>query len=161
MALNSGKSIVGRDWLVALCSKITQPIEKGECEIIQQSVNSSKTICEISPEEKQSPEIKQLMGDFPKLFRDKGRVKEFEIKVNVKSEARITQEKVHTILFQLQEQIDKKIEKLLKEGHIEKVDKIQDDVFIQPTVIAVKKDKSVKIAPDARALNQSIAKDKY
>ena len=161
VALNSGKSIVGRDWLVALCSKITQPIEKGECEIIQQSVNSSKTICEISPEEKQSPEIKQLMGDFPKLFKDKGRVKEFEIKINVKSETKITQEKVHTILFQLQEQIDKKIEKLLKEGHIEKVDKIQDDVFIQPTVIAVKKDKSVNIAPDARALNQSIAKDKY
>ena len=45
--------------------------------------------------------------------------------------------------------------------HIQKVDKIQDNVFIQPTVIIVKKDKSVKIALDARALNQSIAKDKY
>ena len=39
--------------------------------------------------------------------------------------------------------------------------KIQDDVFIQPTVITVKKDKSVKIALDVRALNQSIAEDKY
>ena len=48
-----------------------------------------------------------------------------------------------------------------KEGHTEKVDEIQDDVFIQPTVISVKKDKSVKIALDARALNRSIAKDKY
>ena len=47
------------------------------------------------------------------------------------------------------------------EGHIERVEKIQDDVFIQPTVITVKKDKSVKIALDARALNESIAKDKY
>ena len=50
---------------------------------------------------------------------------------------------------------------MLTDGHIEKVDKIQDDVFIQPTVITVKKDKSVKIALDARALNESIAKDKY
>ena len=57
--------------------------------------------------------------------------------------------------------MDEEINKLLKEGHIEKVDKIQDDVFIQPTVITVKKDKSVKIALDARALNESIAKDKY
>ena len=46
-------------------------------------------------------------------------------------------------------------------GLIEKVDKIQDDVFFQPTVITVEKDKTVKVALDARALNESIAKDKY
>ena len=63
--------------------------------------------------------------------------------------------------IQLQNQVDKEIEKNLKEGHIEKVDKIQDDVFMQPTVITVKKNISVKIALDARALNQYIAKDKY
>ena len=33
IALNSGKSIVGRDWLVALRYKINQPIERGECVI--------------------------------------------------------------------------------------------------------------------------------
>ena len=58
-------------------------------------------------------------------------------------------------------QVNKKNEKLLREGHIERVDKIQDDVFIQPTVITVEKDKSVKTPLDARALNQSIAKDKH
>ena len=45
---------------------------------------------------------------------------------------------------------------MLKEGHIEKINEIKDDVFIQPTVITVKKDRSVKIALDARALNQAI-----
>ena len=74
---------------------------------------------------------------------------------------RITQQKGRRIPIQLQNQVDHQIEMLLKEGHIEKVDKIQDDMFIQPTVITVKKDKFVKIALDARALNQSIAKDKY
>ena len=49
----------------------------------------------------------------------------------------------------------------MKEGHIEKIDEIKDNVFIQPTVITVKKDRSVKIALDARALNQAIDKDKY
>ena len=34
-------------------------------------------------------------------------------------------------------------------------------MFNKPTVKTVKKDKSVKIALDARAINQSIAKDKY
>ena len=32
---------------------------------------------------------------------------------------------------------------------------------MQPTVITVKKDRSVKIALDARALNHAIDKDKY
>ena len=76
----------------------------------------------------------------------------------MKNDANVTQQKGRRVPIQLQKQVDKEIEKLLKEGHIEKVDKIQDDVFIQPTVITVKKDKSVKIALDARALNQSIAK---
>ena len=49
----------------------------------------------------------------------------------------------------------------MTEGHIERVEKLQDDVFVQPTVLTVKKDNSVKIALDARALNESIAKDKY
>ena len=79
----------------------------------------------------------------------------------MKNDAKITQQKGRRLPIQLQNQVDKEIDKLLKERHIEKVDKIQDDVFIQPTIITVKKDKSVKIALDARALNQSMAKDKY
>ena len=79
----------------------------------------------------------------------------------MKEVATITQQKGRRIPIQLQIQVDKELNKLLKEGHIENVDKFQDDVFIQLTVITVKKDKSVKIALDARAFNQSIVKDKY
>ena len=46
-------------------------------------------------------------------------------------------------------------------GYIEKVNEIKDDVFIQPTVITVKKDKSIKLALDARIMNENIKKDKY
>ena len=93
VAPNSGKSIVGRDWLVALRYKSTQPIERGECRINQQTENNGKIICEISPEEKQSPEVQQLIREFANMFRRKGRVKDFEIKIDVKSEAKITQQK--------------------------------------------------------------------
>ena len=79
----------------------------------------------------------------------------------MKEDAKTTEQKGRRISIHLQNQVDNEINKLQKEGHIEKVGKIQDDVFIQPTVITVKKDTSVKIALDARALNQSIAKDKY
>ena len=46
-------------------------------------------------------------------------------------------------------------------GHIEKVNKLKDDAFIQPTVITVKRDKSIKIALDAREMNANIKNDKY
>ena len=110
---------------------------------------------------KQNPEVQQLVREFPKLLCRKGRVKNYEIKNKMQDDAKVTQQKGRRVPFQLQNQVDKEIEKLLKERHIAKVDKIQDGVFIQPTVITIKKDKCVKNALDARALNQSIAKDKY
>ena len=53
------------------------------------------------------------------------------------------------------------VDLLLKEGHIVKVDEIRKDVFLQPTVITVKKDRSIKIALDTRELNRNVVKDKY
>ena len=79
----------------------------------------------------------------------------------MRPEAKTTQQKGRRIPIQLQKAVDEEIKSLLKDGHIEKIDGIKDDVFIQPTVITVKKDRSVKIALDARALNQAIDKDKY
>ena len=79
----------------------------------------------------------------------------------MKSDANISQQKGRRIPIQLQNAADAEIKRLLKDGHIEKINEIKDDVFIQPTVITVKKDRSVKIALDARALNQAIDKDKY
>ena len=79
----------------------------------------------------------------------------------MKENARVTQQKRRRIPIQLQKQVDKQMNKLLEQGHIEKIDSIKDDVFIQPVVITVKKDCSVKFALDAWALNESIAKDKY
>ena len=52
------------------------------------------------------------------------------------------------------------IYRLLEEGRIEKVNEVTDKQFIQPVAITVKNDKSVKIALDARALNNEIVKDK-
>ena len=101
------------------------------------------------------------MREFPKLFRREGRVAKYEIKIKMKNDAKIAPQSGHRVPIQLQNPVEKEIDKLLKEGLIEKVDKIQDDVFNQPIVKTVKKDKSVKIALGATVLIQSIAKDKY
>ena len=45
-------------------------------------------------------------------------MKNYEIEIDIKSEAKVTQQKGRRIPIQLQEQVDKEIEKLLKEGHV-------------------------------------------
>ena len=155
VANKGAKSIVGRDWLTALKYKIEQPMTRGENIVNSISCESA------NPEIKLSPEANQLVEEFPNLFKRRGRVNNYKIKIDMKDGTRVTQQKGRRIPLQLQDQVDKEIKQLLEQGQIEKVDTIKDDVFIQPVVITVKKDRSVKIALDARALNNSIANDKY
>ena len=60
------------------------------------------------------------------------------------------------IPLQLQEAVEAEIDKLLKEGHIRRVETLSDEVFIQLVVMTVKKDKTDKIALDARSMMPSI-----
>ena len=83
------------------------------------TVNCNKLICEISPEEKRCPDIRQKEGEFPNLFKRKGRVKNYETKSEMEEGAKITQQKGRRISIQLQNQLDNESGKLLKEGHIE------------------------------------------
>ena len=83
------------------------------------------------------------------------------MRINFKPGAKITQQRRRRIPIQLQKAVDEEIARLLKEGRTEKINEIKDNVFIQAEVITVKKDRSVKIALDARGLNQAIDKDNY
>ena len=109
VAPNFGKSIVGRDWLIALRYQIKQPTESGECERTNQAVISDQSVnnikCErttqvencdepinsANPEEKISPEVQQCIEEFPNLYKRKGRVKNYEIKTTMKNDAKISQ----------------------------------------------------------------------
>ena len=61
----------------------------------------------------------------------------------------------------MQKAVDAEMKRLLKDVQVEKIDEIKDDVYFQPTVITVKKDRTVKRALDARALKKDIDKDNY
>ena len=143
------RSIIGREWLSTLRYKF-EPVVEGKSEVI--SIEKNEELCE---------ETKKFVSEFKKLFTRNGKVKNHQVKIKLKENARIVQRRWRRIPIQLQNAVDAEIKKLLKNGHIEKINEIKDDIFIQPTVITVKKDRSVKIALDARALNQEIEKDKY
>ena len=108
---NGTKSIIGREWLSALKYTIA-PANKGECE-----VNS------IEKEEEQSTETKQFCNEFSKLFKRHVKIKDHKIKIKLKPDAKITQQKGRRIPIQLQNAVDAEIKRLLNEGHIEKLTK--------------------------------------
>ena len=60
----------------------------------------------------------------------------------------------------MQKSVDAEIKRTIGRP-FENFDKFKDDVFIQPTFNAVKKDRPVKITIVARALEQAIDKNKY
>ena len=71
------------------------------------------------------------------------------------------QEKGRRIPVHILEKVEKEIEKLIKQGHIEKLSYCTDDFFIAPIVITAKKDNTVKLALDAKPVNAQIHKNKY
>ena len=71
------------------------------------------------------------------------------------------QEKGRRVPISLQEKVDTEIDKLLKQGHIEKLTECSDKYFVSPIVTTVKKDGSVKLALESRELNKQGHKNKY
>ena len=56
------------------------------------------------------------------------------------------QQKSRRVPITMQENIDKEIEKLLEQGHIQKLEECSNKHFVSPIVIRVKNDGSVKLA---------------
>ena len=57
--------------------------------------------------------------------------------------------------------MDTEIDKILKQGHIEKLTECSDKYFVSPIVITVKKDGSVKLALEPREFDKQVHKNKY
>ena len=60
------------------------------------------------------------------------------------------QQKGRRVPITLQDKVDKEINKLLRQGHIEKLKECSDKYFVSPIIITVKKDGSVKVALESR-----------
>ena len=97
---------------------------------------------------------------FKKLFHENHTVKGLEVKIQLKDDAKLIQQKGRLIPIHLQQLVEKEINKLMEQGHIEEANNIDENCFVSPAVITVKKDKSVKIALDSRKLNEITIKRK-
>ena len=109
VAENGARTVIGRDWLRGLGVKLKA--EGGECEI--NCVTKSKN---------------KLFIEFKELFSRRGRIEGHEINAQFTENCVPKQQKGRRIPLQLQDSVKKELEKFIKNGNIERVNEIKDDV---------------------------------
>ena len=103
-------------------------------------------------------EREKIFNKFPDLFENNKTKKDTEVKIQLKPGHYPVKQKARQVPLHLQKDVERELERLIKSGHLEKVNNVDEDCFVSPVVITVKSDKSVKIALDSRKLNENCIK---
>ena len=135
-------SIIGRDLTPQLRLQLGRA-DAGEVMIIQ---GHSEKQDDMPWDDWQLDFSKQFLNLFNRVGRnrnDKTQADFFKTLVPV-------QQKIRRVPIRFQVKVDRKIEKLLSQGHIEKFLECSDKYFVSPIVITVKKEGSAKLALESR-----------
>ena len=76
---------------------------------------------------------------FSNLFSSVGKIRNYIVQAEFFENLTPVQQKGRRVPILLQEKVDAEIDKLLKQGHIEKLSECSDKYFVSPIVITVKK----------------------
>ena len=95
------------------------------------------------------------------VFSQIGRARNHQIFSTFKSPLILIQEKGRRVPVHIQDKIGIEIRKLIQEGHIAKLNKCTSEHFISPIVITARKDGLVKLATDAKPMNDQIHNNQY
>ena len=138
--------LMGLDWMKRLEITTNSNIEAIKIHNIKMDDNEKR--------------ILKLKNEFKDLFYNNTEIKDTVVKINLKENANIIQQKGRPIPIHLQDQVAEELKRLIKNGYLERATEITEDCFVSPAVITVKKDKSIKIALDSRKLNEATIKRK-
>ena len=83
------------------------------------TLETGKTVPQVH-QMKEDPDETKLKTNFKKLFNENHTVNGLEVKIQLKEDAKLIQQKGRLIPIHLQQSVEKEIEKLIKQGHIEK-----------------------------------------
>ena len=98
---------------------------------------------------------------YPNVFSRLGRSKNHKVFTNFKDPLVPIQVKGRKVPIHLQDRVTAEIKKLIKDKHIERLQKCTTDHFIAPIVLTAKKDGSIKLALNAKPMNAQIWQNKY
>ena len=107
------------------------------------------------------PIKKEIATDFPDLTSRICKSKLHTVRSKFHKHYTPSHQKGRRVPINLLQKVSDELKKLSDQGHIEKLQECSDKNFISPIVITVKKDKSVKLAPESKVLNTAIHENKY
>ena len=116
------------------------------------------TIGRLQLAENNQSEGEKVFTKFPDLFENKEPIKETEIKIQLKPGHQPIKHKARPVPLHLQKDVERELERLIKSGHLEKVNNVDEDCFVVPVVITVKSENLVEISLDSQKLNDSCIK---
>ena len=102
----------------------------------------------------------KIINEYEDLFKNSHTIKDPTIDIHLKRDTKPIQQKGRPVPIHFQKTVKNELEKLIEKRHLEKADKTTENCFISPAVIAIKKDKSVKIALDSKKQNEACVKRK-
>ena len=116
------------------------------------------TVGKIQLAENNQSEREKVFDKFADLFENNETKKDTEINIQLKPGLYPVKQKARPVTLDLQEDVGRQLEELIKTGQLEQIIDVDEDCFVSPVLITVKSDKSVKIALDSRELNDSCIK---
>ena len=154
----SRTSIIGRDLMPNLGLQIVQ---KAPEENVMSVQGEKPGVESTEGEGSLDPWQIYFSKQFNNLFNRVGKIKSYKVHADFFETLTPIQQKGRRVPITSQDKVDKEINKLLRQGHIEKLKECPDRYFVSPIVITVKKDGSVKLALESRELNKQVHKNKY
>ena len=90
-------------------------------------------------------ETTKIHTKFKKRFKTNHTIKNAEAKIQIKPGCYSIQQKARPIPYHLQDDVKNELDRIIKSGHLQRLETIEEDCFVSPDVITVKKDKTVKM----------------
>ena len=115
------------------------------------SINSINTL--------QTPTIKEEVAiKYKNLTTRIGRSIHHKVKSQFKSNYTPFHQKGRRVPLRLEKQVEEELKNLQNSGHITRLEKCSNELFISPILITVKKDRSIKLAMASKTINKAIHK---
>ena len=100
--------------------------------------------------------IQNLINKFPVVFNSVGKLKDHTVKLNIDDKVIPIAQPRRRIPFHVRDKVKDAIEKLEKEGIIERVPENQPTLWVSPVVAVPKSDGTITLCMDMRMANQAI-----
>lgn len=100
----------------------------------------------------------ELMSKFPLCFTGIGKLQDYRLKIPIDPEVTPVVQPLRRIAYHLREKLEKKLDELVQQDFIEKVD--APSPWVSPVVVVPKRN-DIRLCVDMRKANQAVMRERY